>query len=152
MNDDYENLRNQGYQEEPLIVDGIETVSKVGVSPFPMGSNREDRATHLTDSKGAEMRNSSIMMGYNRSGIQFPNGDYISKEEFEVVLTRAVESIPDEKIIVCKKTGKTVQKGDQIGTMGHTGFATGTHLHFGVYKNGLPYRGGTHINPLSLYR
>ena len=110
MNDDYENLRNQGYQEEPLIVDGVEMVSKVGVSPFPMGSNREDRATHLTDSKGAEMRNSSIMMGYNRSGIQFPNGDYISKEEFEAVLTRAVESIPDEKIIVCKKTGKTVQK------------------------------------------
>ncbi len=32
--------------------------------------------------------------------------------------------------------GQPIRRGQRIGTMGHTGHAHGTHLHFGVVKNG----------------
>ena len=47
-------------------------------------------------------------------------------------------------------TGVNVARGQVIGGMGHTGFATGTHLHFSVWR-GYPYRGGVALNPLSFY-
>ena len=50
------------------------------------------------------------------------------------------------------KKGDIVTIGQQIGRMGHSGFATGTHLHFGVWR-GVPYlRASSAINPMSLYR
>lgn len=56
------------------------------------------------------------------------------------------------------KVGQVVQRGDVIATMGNTGYLpwypytrVGTHLHFAVYI-GEPYRGGYHIDPLTLYR
>jgi murein DD-endopeptidase MepM/ murein hydrolase activator NlpD len=50
------------------------------------------------------------------------------------------------------KTGQSIERGQIIGGMGQTGFATGTHLHYGVYIGGPPFGGGRPINPLSLYR
>jgi murein DD-endopeptidase MepM/ murein hydrolase activator NlpD len=40
------------------------------------------------------------------------------------------------------KKGATVSQGTQIGTVGNTGYSTGPHLHFAVYKN------STAVNPL----
>ena len=40
--------------------------------------------------------------------------------------------------------------GQKIGTMGQSGYAFGTHLHFSVFR-GYPFVGGYTINPLSLY-
>ena len=47
--------------------------------------------------------------------------------------------------------GQYVARGERIAAMGHTGAATGTHLHFGVFY-GKPYNGGYSINPRRLWR
>lgn len=50
------------------------------------------------------------------------------------------------------RAGQIVYAGDKIGTMGYSGFATGTHLHFGLYI-GNPYGVGYKtINPNTFLR
>ena len=46
--------------------------------------------------------------------------------------------------------GQNVSKGEVIGTMGKTGFATGVHLHFAIWS-GYPYYGGRALNAMSFY-
>ena len=47
--------------------------------------------------------------------------------------------------------GDTVTRKQKIGAMGNSGVVTGTHLHLGI-SIGIPYNGGTFINPLRLWQ
>ena len=47
--------------------------------------------------------------------------------------------------ILCR-SGQTVSQGTRIGLVGSTGYSTGPHLHFTVYKN------GSLVDPLSLIK
>lgn len=47
---------------------------------------------------------------------------------------------------VSVSAGDTIEKGQQVGTVGSTGRSTGCHLHFGLQK------GESHVDPMSLWR
>lgn len=44
------------------------------------------------------------------------------------------------------KAGQSVSQGAKVGLLGNTGYSTGAHLHFSVYKN------GSLVNPLTLLK
>ena len=44
------------------------------------------------------------------------------------------------------KTGDVVKRGDKIATMGSSGYSTGTHLHYEVWKDGQP------VNPRNYFK
>lgn len=46
--------------------------------------------------------------------------------------------------------GQTVARGDIIGLIGQTGWATGPHVHYGIY-DGIPLYTGTPLNPWTFY-
>lgn len=45
------------------------------------------------------------------------------------------------------KVGQHIAKGQMIGKIGMTGVATGPHVHFEIWTDGKPYRGGRRLDP-----
>ena len=76
---------------------------------------------------------------------KYPNGNYIIINHNNGYYTIYAHL---SQLLV--KTGDIVTIGQQIGKMGSSGYATGTHLHFGVWK-GYPHM-GTSVNPFRFYR
>ena len=80
-----------------------------------------------------------------KTGSKFDNGIYViinhNNGYFSLYAHLAGYSV---------REGQQVSKGQVIGTMGKTGFATGVHLHFAIWS-GYPYYGGRALNAMSFY-
>lgn len=75
---------------------------------------------------------------------KFDNGNYLVLKQDNGYYTMYAHL--SQKLV---QKGQRVEKGQLIGIMGRTGYATGVHLHFSVW-NGYPHQSKA-INPLSFY-
>ena len=48
-------------------------------------------------------------------------------------------------------TGQSVGRGQRVGRLGASGWATGPHLHFEVWRGGMPWSGGYQTNPMRYF-
>ena len=76
------------------------------------------------------------------------NGEYITIDHHNGYYTMYNHLCPGCRYV---KVGDTVSKGQVIGGMGQTGWATGVHVHFAIWQ-GRPYRPGSRaLNPMNYY-
>jgi murein DD-endopeptidase MepM/ murein hydrolase activator NlpD len=48
-------------------------------------------------------------------------------------------------------SGQSVGRGQRVGRLGSSGWATGPHLHFEVWRGGMPWSGGYQVNPMRYF-
>ena len=80
-------------------------------------------------------------------GYKYDNGQYITIRHDNGYYTMYAHLCSGCTYV---KVGDRVQRGQPIGGMGQTGFATGVHLHFAIWT-GPPYAGGTALNAMNFY-
>ena len=82
-----------------------------------------------------------------QSGSKYDNGQFITIDHHNGYFTMYAHLCVGCRYV---KVGDYVEKGQVIGGMGQTGFATGVHLHFAIWR-GYPYRGGVAQNAMNFY-
>ena len=80
-------------------------------------------------------------------GYKYDNGQYITIRHDNGYYTMYAHLCSGCTYV---KQGDRVQRGQPIGGMGQTGFATGVHLHYAIWT-GPPYMGGTALNAMAFY-
>ena len=80
-----------------------------------------------------------------QSSYKYDNGEFVTIDHHNGVFTMYAHL--SARYV---KVGDSVNKGQVIGAMGQTGFATGVHLHYGFWI-GYPYHGGYAVNAMNYY-
>jgi len=99
--------------------------------PFT-GERRKHRGVDLAAPMGSTVKSASD--GF----VRFAGEDAVLGDYVEVRGQMGYSFIYGHLSGILVKTGKVISKGDAIGFVGATGYATGPHLHFEVRRNGVP--------------
>ena len=109
---DIEKLIKQGYSIEEIRValNGLSTIALSPQEKEALGEGRDDRTVHITPQNGEEKKTSSIMMGYNKQGIELENGEYVNFDEVSEAINKELQTDEPNVVYVSKKTGKKIAK------------------------------------------
>lgn len=113
---DIEKLIKQGYSIEEIRValNGLSTIALSPQEKEALGEGRDDRTVHITPQNGEEKKTSSIMMGYNKQGIELENGEYVNFDEVSEAINKELQTDEPNVVYVSKKTGKKIDKPEVI--------------------------------------
>lgn len=113
---DIEKLIKQGYSIEEIRValNGLSTIVLSPQEKEALGEGRDDRTVHITPQNGEEKKTSSIMMGYNKQGIELENGEYVNFDEVSEAINKELQTDEPNVVYVSKKTGKKIAKPEVI--------------------------------------
>lgn len=104
---EYEKLTEDGYTKEGNInlqTDNLTTMTTTTEAVSQDNNNaRQDKTVIVNDRENHTKRVSSIMMGYNKAGIQLKDGEFVNADELLVALEQAVSSLEAGTIIINKK-------------------------------------------------
>lgn len=113
---DIEKLIKQGYSIEEIRValNGLSTIALSPQEKEALGEGRDDRTVYVTPQNGEEKKTSSIMMGYNKQGIELENGEYVNFDEVSEAINKELQTDEPNIVYVSKKTGKKIAKPEVI--------------------------------------
>ena len=123
-------------------VKGARLSSPFGWRDDPIsGVRRHHAALDLSAPQGtqvsAAMDGKVLAIGYNGT-----YGNYIILSHYG-----AYQTMYAHLHTTAVKKGDAVSQGARIGTVGNTGYSTGPHLHFAVFKNSRPVNPLDYLNP-----
>ncbi|GAE93868.1 membrane protein related to metalloendopeptidase [Gracilibacillus boraciitolerans JCM 21714] len=136
-----------------VIVKGTKVVSSRGSGSFQWPAVGGTITSHVGERWGSYHKGLDIAGVSNRSILAADNGTVTSAgwdsggygNKVVINHNNGYRTVYAHLASIDVSSGQVVEAGQKIGVMGTTGFSTGIHLHFEVYKD------GSLVNPATLY-